>query len=73
VPIILGFEVALRRIGISHPFGTGRPWWRAGLEMTTALTVASLSWRFIERPILRLRDRIGARQTGAVYGTRSIG
>jgi peptidoglycan/LPS O-acetylase OafA/YrhL len=60
VPIILGFEVALRRIGISHPMGMGRPWWRAGLEVTTALTVALLSWRFIERPILRLRERIGA-------------
>ena len=55
VPIMLGFEVALRRIGISHPFGVDRPWWRAGLEMTTTLTVALLSWRFIERPILRLR------------------
>jgi len=57
---VLGFEVALRRIGISHPFGVDRPWWRAGLEMTTTLTVALLSWRFIERPILRLRERIGA-------------
>jgi peptidoglycan/LPS O-acetylase OafA/YrhL len=35
----------------------GDPWWLDLLKVATALTAAAASWRWIEKPILRLKDK----------------
>jgi peptidoglycan/LPS O-acetylase OafA/YrhL len=41
-------------------YGTGgRRWWIFGLQLFVSLAVAALSWRYIEAPILKLKERFG--------------
>ena len=43
---------------LARAFGKGgQPLWRVALSLAVCLAVAGLSWRFIEAPILRLKDR----------------
>jgi peptidoglycan/LPS O-acetylase OafA/YrhL len=41
--------------------GLGRPWWLALPVGVASVGVAALSWRFVERPILALKDRFAYR------------
>jgi peptidoglycan/LPS O-acetylase OafA/YrhL len=41
----------------------GRPFWREALTLAVIFVVASLSWRYVEMPLLRLKDRFEYRPT----------
>ena len=54
--------------------GHGTAWWAVALKIVTSLAVASLSWRWIESPILGLKSRFSYRrdQGGPDGVTRSV-
>lgn len=52
--VILAVAGDLARVAGLH----GRPLWRDLLLVAVCVGVAVLSWRFVERPLLRLKDRI---------------
>jgi len=49
-------------------YGLARTWWIDLALLSSCLILAALSWRFIERPILSLKDRVGY-QPGPVAPT----
>lgn len=65
VPVMHGAEVAFRRMGFHHTFGPERPLYRGVIEMVITLAVAAVSWHFVERPILSLKDRFNYRSKPA--------
>lgn len=52
VILMLGDDIA-RRLGMG-----GRPFWREVLMGLVVAGLAALSWRYVERPLLGLKDRI---------------
>lgn len=42
--------------------GLGRPWWSDFTIFAASLGIATLSWKYVERPILKLKDRFAYRE-----------
>jgi peptidoglycan/LPS O-acetylase OafA/YrhL len=42
---------------INRRLHLGSPWWFEALKLATPFGIAALSWRYIEKPILALKDR----------------
>jgi peptidoglycan/LPS O-acetylase OafA/YrhL len=57
VRVIMLVEVAFRKFGIVHTLGPDRPLYCGAIEIAVTVVLAMLSWRFVERPILGLKDR----------------
>jgi peptidoglycan/LPS O-acetylase OafA/YrhL len=57
IPVMFAAEVLYRKLGHGQSLDGSRPLSRSILELTASILVASLSWRFIERPILGLKRR----------------
>jgi peptidoglycan/LPS O-acetylase OafA/YrhL len=52
------YVVLLLSDDLAQRFGLGgRPFWRQALTAATIVALAALSWRYVERPFLRLKDR----------------
>ncbi len=56
-PILLLGDDLARAAGLR-----GRPFWRETLMVAASLAAASLSWRLVERPLLRLKGRLAYRE-----------
>jgi peptidoglycan/LPS O-acetylase OafA/YrhL len=48
----------------------GRPFWREALTLTVVFAVAALSWKYIELPLLALKDRFEYRPTARAEASR---
>ncbi len=59
---LLGDDIA-KSLGMG-----GRPFWREALMMVVIFALAALSWRYIERPILGLKDRFTYQGDGRATG-----
>jgi peptidoglycan/LPS O-acetylase OafA/YrhL len=57
IPVMYAVEAVFRKLGSGHTFDANRPLYRLIIELSISLVVASLSWRFIEQPILGLKSR----------------
>ena len=57
IPVLFAVEAMFRKLGSGHSFDARRPLFRSIIELTVSITVASLSWRFIEKPVLGLKGR----------------
>ena len=57
IPVLFAVEAVFRKLGSGHSFDASRPMFRSIIELTVSITVASLSWRFIEKPVLGLKSR----------------
>lgn len=57
IPVRFAVEAVFRTLGSGHSFDASRPLFRSIIELTFSITVASLSWRFIEKPVLGLKGR----------------
>jgi peptidoglycan/LPS O-acetylase OafA/YrhL len=57
IPVMHVAELVFRKFHIYHQFDGQRPLYRGLLELAISLVVADLSWRYVEQPILRLKDR----------------
>jgi peptidoglycan/LPS O-acetylase OafA/YrhL len=57
LPVLYAVEAMFRKFGSGHPFDDTRPFFRSIIELSITVIVASLSWRFVEKPILGLKDR----------------
>jgi peptidoglycan/LPS O-acetylase OafA/YrhL len=57
VPVIMLVELVFRKFGIVHTLGPDRPLYRGAIEIVVTVVLALLSWRFVERPILGLKER----------------
>jgi peptidoglycan/LPS O-acetylase OafA/YrhL len=44
---------------INRRLHLGSPWWFESLKLATPFGIAALSWKYIEKPILSLKDRFG--------------
>jgi peptidoglycan/LPS O-acetylase OafA/YrhL len=62
IPVMFAVEAIFRKLGGAHPLDGSRPWFRSLFDVTLSVAVAALSWRWIERPILRLKDRFRYRE-----------
>lgn len=62
VIVMSAMELVFRKLGYYHTFGPERPLYRSLVEFTISLAIAALSWQFLERPILRLKDRFAYRR-----------
>ena len=51
IVILLSNDIALG-LGLK-----GRPFWREALTAAVIIALAALSWRYVEQPLLRLKDR----------------
>ncbi len=57
IPVRFAVEAVFRTLGSGHSVDASRPLFRSIIELTVSITVASLSWRFIEKPVLGLKGR----------------
>ena len=56
---------------IARAFGMGgRPFWREALTVAVIYAVAALSWRYVELPLLRLKDRFDYRPTARAEASK---
>lgn len=62
IPVMFAVEAVARRFGAGMRFDGSRSLSRSALMFAVSLAVAALSWRFIERPILRFKDRFSYRR-----------
>ena len=59
IPVYVAMGLIVRR------FASPNTWAQAALAITAAISLAALSWKYFEAPILRLRDRPLAAQVSA--------
>ena len=57
IPVMFAVEAVCRMLGGGHTLDASRPLFRSVIELTVSILVASLSWRYIEKPILGLKNR----------------
>ncbi|APW58716.1 O-acetyltransferase OatA [Paludisphaera borealis] len=56
---------------LARAFGLGgRPFWREALTAAVIYAVAALSWRYVEMPLLRLKDRFDYRPTARAEASK---
>ncbi len=56
---------------LARAFGMGgRPFWREALTAAAIYAVAALSWRYVELPLLRLKDRFDYRPTARAEASK---
>jgi len=53
--------------------GLEEAWWTGLVKLTSSVVLASLSWRYVERPILVLRDRFRYGAVRSVRGATGAG
>jgi peptidoglycan/LPS O-acetylase OafA/YrhL len=62
IPVMFAVDAVFRKLVTGRSPGASRPLLHAVVELTISIMIASLSWRFIEQPILTLKSRFQLRQ-----------
>src|SRR5262249_49240966 len=59
--------------GLSGRLGLGDAWWLEVLKLVISVALASVSWHYVEEPILALRDRFQYSSERPVRGPAKAG